>query len=166
MGEIISLLAIACVIILFWNSTQAQNSLSFLTGVMLSKTDRWLGWLTRKSSVCILAVVLMLLAYIRMVRLFDDCNPIVWNIYSLAYYYSFTLVVLSLVLQISDYKILRYLSVIGIYSYSIYLVHGYTFDKFDSPGSIGIATFWGATIAASILFQKNVDFLRIKFQRT
>lgn len=164
-GQIISLFAIACVIILFWNSTQAQNSLSFLTGVMLSKIDRWLGWLTRKSSICILAVVLMPLAYIRMARLLDDCNPIVWNIYSLAYYYSFTLVVLSLVLQISELKAIRNLCVVGIYSYSIYLVHGYTFEYFDTPGFVGIATFFMATIVGSVVFWKIADFLRVKLQR-
>lgn len=164
-GQIISLLAIACVIILFWNSTQAQNSLSFLTGVMLSKNDRWLDWLTRKSSICIMAVALMPLVYIRMARLLDDCNPLAWNIYSLAYYYSFTMVVLSLMLQISELKAVRYLCVVGIYSYSIYLVHGYTFEYFETPGFVGIATFFLATIVGSVVFQKITDFLRVKLQR-
>lgn len=165
-GQIICLLAIACVIIIFWDSTQAQNSLSFLTGVMLTKKDKFLGWLTRKSSICILAVALMPLAYIRMARLLDDCNPLAWNIYSLAYYYSFTLIVLSFMLQISKSKAIRFLCIVGIYSYSIYLVHGYTFEYFDVPGLVGIATFFMATIVMSFVFQKIVDFLRVRMQGT
>lgn len=164
-GQIVCLLTIACVIIISWDSTQAQNSLSFLTGVILSKKERLLYWLTRKSTFFILTASLIPLAYIRVLRLLDDSDLLAWNIYSLAYYYSFTLVVLSLMLQISDFKAVRYLCVVGIYSYSIYLVHGYTFEYFDTPGFVGIATFFLATIVGSVVFQKIADFLRVKMQR-
>ena len=47
-GQILTLFIISCVTIIFWDSTQAQNSLSFLTGVILSKKDRFLDLLTKK----------------------------------------------------------------------------------------------------------------------
>ena len=164
-GQILTLFIISCVTIIFWNSTQAQNSLSFLTGVILSKKDRFLDLLTKKTTLCILAIILIPLAYIRVLRLLDDSDLLAWKIYSLAYYYSFTLVVLSLVLQISELKAIRNLCVVGIYSYSIYLVHGYTFEYFDTPGFVGIATFFMATIVGSVVFWKIADFLRVKLQR-
>lgn len=101
-----------------------------------------------------------------MARLLDDGQPFVWNIYSLAYYYSFTLIVLSLMLRASGLKVVKYLCIVGAYSYSIYLVHGYTFDYFNTPGFIGIATFFLATIVGSLVFQKMADYLRVKLQRT
>lgn len=162
----IALLAVAILTIIFWNSLQAQNSLSFLTGVLLANKDKCLYWLTRKTSIFILIVAFIPLSYIRMARLLDDCHPLVWNFYSLAYYFSFTLIVLSLMLRVSGLKVVKYLCIVGVYSYSIYLVHGYTFDYFNTPGFIGIATFFLATIVGSVVFQKMIDFLRIKMQRT
>jgi peptidoglycan/LPS O-acetylase OafA/YrhL len=161
-GQFVSLLAIACATIIFWDGLYAQNSLSFLTGVVLSKKECYLDRLTRKSSICILVLALIPLAYIRMARLLvvDDCNPIVWNIYSLAYYYSFTLVILSLILHIVEMNTVKYLSVIGVYSYSIYLVHGYTFEYFNSSSIVGIASFFMATFVGSIVFQKISDFTK------
>lgn len=161
-GQFISFLAIACAAIIFWDGLHAQNSLSFLTGVVLSKKECYLDRLTRKSSFCVLALALIPLAYIRMARLLvvDDCNPLVWNIYSLAYYYSFTLVILSLILNIVEMNAVKYLCVVGVYSYSIYLVHGYTFEYFNSSSIVGIASFFAATLVGSIVFQKISDFIK------
>lgn len=140
----IALLLFAGIII--WSvsdSLHAQNAFSFTIGVLLSKmksNDRF--WKRKYMVIGMVACVLLFFLRDYIKNHYHDIR-ILWNGISLLYYSTLVLTVLI------SYKFLsnnsfwlpyRGLSVIGSYSYELYLVHGYAFGILVSPASMSMVS--------------------------
>ena len=89
-------------------------------------------------------------------------GTITWNVFCLFYYYPFVILVLALLLKFLNKVELKFLKQVGIYSYSIYLVHGYTYEMVTNADLTGVVFFFFLTILLSIVFEFIIRWLKAK----
>ena len=152
-------------IICFWTPLRAQNSLSFLIGILFARNEaKFLSFANWKS--LIVAMILSAGIFVvreRVLRIEGFQETIGWNAFSLVYYMTlatFFYIILIMVCKPSNEKLLRGFYMIGLISYEIYLVHGYTYAYLKSSELIRMLLFCVVTLALSHLYQYGFKKLK------
>ena len=157
---------LACILMIcFWTPLRAQNSLSFLIGILFARNEaKFLSFANWKS--LIVAMILSAGIFVvreRVLRIEGFQETIGWNAFSLVYYMTlatFFYIILIMVCKPSNEKLLRGFYMIGLISYEIYLVHGYTYAYLKSSELIRMLLFCVVTLALSHLYQYGFKKLK------
>lgn len=156
--QVTAFILVSVLMICFWTPLRAQNSLSFLIGILFARNEaKFLNFANRKSlmvTTILTAGIFVLREHVLKIEGFQE--KIGWNAFSLVYYMilvTFFYIVLIMVCKPANEKILRGFNMIGLVSYEVYLVHGYTYAYLDSSKLIPMVVFFVATFALSHLYQ-------------
>ena len=157
---------LACILMIcFWTPLRAQNSLSFLIGILFARNEaKFLHFANSKS--LIVTTILsggVFLVRERVLRIEGFQETVGWNVFSLVYYMtlaSFFYIILIMVCKPANEKMLRGFYMIGLISYEIYLVHGYTYAYLKSSELIRMLLFCVVTLALSHLYQYGFKKLK------
>lgn len=152
-GKILCLSLVAIPIVCLWNPTQAQNAFSFVIGVALANKEGLLTKISRWYVVLSIIIISIVTSWIRYSGALTNENHLLWNVYSLVYYLSLTMLSLIVIIRCYGILLLKFLATVGTYSYSIYLVHRYTFEAFSSYSLMIILLFFVSTIGFSVAFE-------------
>ena len=163
--QIAAFILASILIICFWTPLRAQNSLSFLIGILFARNEaKFLSFANWKS--LIVAMILSAGIFVvgeRVLRIEGFQETIGWNAFSLVYYMTlatFFYIILIMVCKPSNEKLLRGFYMIGLISYEIYLVHGYTYAYLKSSELIRMLLFCVVTLALSHLYQYGFKKLK------
>lgn len=151
-GKILCLSLVAIPSVCIWNPTQAQNAFSFVIGVALASKAELLKKISRRYVVLSMIIVAIVTSWIRYSGALTNEEHLLWNIYSLVYYLSLTMLSLIVITRCYGMFSLKFIAIAGAYSYSIYLVHRYTFEAFSSYSLMSIILFFVSTIVFSVAF--------------
>lgn len=147
------------VICVLGDSLHAQNALSFAFGVVLARTSL-LENIVKPRNVFIGLLFCVLFFLMRDFIKNSNVNlPLLWNAISLLYYFSLILTTI-LAYKLISYKRVklpyRAISVIGVFSYELYLVHGYAFMTLDVPANIlSVSGFFVMCVVGSFILNKS-----------
>lgn len=122
------LIAFNLIVFLFWGNIQAEQSLSFMTGVLLAERKDFLRWVEANSgklAICAVVVATMALGakQIAMIRMLMENQPIFEHAVNLLLKFSIAVSVIcgtSHIIKFLNINICRF---IGNISYELYLVH-------------------------------------------
>lgn len=164
-----SFVSVSVLIIMCWKPLQAQNSLSFLIGILFARnegcTTRFVNWK------CLLATLVLsigvFLARERVLKIEGFQDTIGWSVFSLVYYMTFSTFFYMLLMMVVKPKYERYLRglySIGLISFEIYLVHGYTYAYLKDSALLSMALFFVTTYALSHLYQYGVKKFKTKIK--
>ena len=150
---------LACILMIcFWTPLRAQNSLSFLIGILFARNEaKFLSFANWKS--LIVATILsggVFLVRERVLRIEGFQDTVGWNVFSLVYYMTlatFFYIILIMVCKPANEKMLRGFYMIGLISYEVYLVHGYTYAYLKTSDLLPMVVFFVATFVLSHLYQ-------------
>lgn len=150
---------LACILMIcFWTPLRAQNSLSFLIGILFARNEaKFLSFANWKS--LIVATILsggVFLVRERVLRIEGFQDTLGWNVFSLVYYMilaTFFYIILIMVCKPANEKMLRGFYMIGLISYEVYLVHGYTYAYLKTSDLLPMVVFFVATFVLSHLYQ-------------
>lgn len=153
------------VMIVFWTSLRAQNSLSFLIGILFARNEklffRCMNWKTLLVATLMSVGIFMVREHVLRIEGFQD--TIGWSLFSLVYYMTlsaFFFILLMMVCQPKYERWMRGMSLIGLVSYEVYLVHGYTYEYLKNSDFLRVAVFFMTTFALSHLYQYGFKKLK------
>lgn len=156
--QIAAFILASILIICFWTPLRAQNSLSFLIGILFARNEaKFLSFANWKS--LIVATILsggVFLVRERVLRIEGFQDTVGWNVFSLVYYMilaTFFYIILIMVCKPANEKMLRGFYMIGLISYEVYLVHGYTYAYLKTSDLLPMVVFFVATFVLSHLYQ-------------
>lgn len=155
----LSLLLIASIVIwCLFNSLHAQNAFSFVVGVMMAQLKVLESLWKRKYVLIGLVISVVFFIFRDYTKNHYHDIHLLWNSVSLIYYVALimTVVISYKLLSISNVKLpYKGLTIIGVYSYEMYLIHGYAYSVLDTPASVLMVTkFTMICIIGSFLFHK------------
>lgn len=146
----------------FCDALHAQNSFSFAIGVALARQNH-VRQLTKMHHLILLTLCSGLLFFLRdYVKNNGHDIRLLWNGISLLYYTALTMATIVAYKTFTAKGITflaKGLTVIGIYSYELYLVHGYAYGILGTPANLPTITAFAAVcIVASLLLHKTDHF--------
>lgn len=163
--QVATFILASILMICFWTSLQAQNSLSFLIGILFARKEekffRFVNWKSLLAALVMSAGVFLVREYLLKVDGFKD--SVGWSAFSLVYYLTlstFFYIILMMVCQQKGEKYLRGFYAIGLVSFELYLVHGYTYAYLKNSALVSMVLFFVISFALSHLYQYG--FKKIK----
>lgn len=167
--QVTSFILASILMICFWTPLRAQNSLSFLIGILFARNEaKFLNFANWKT--LIVATILsggVFLVRERVLRIKGFQETVGWNVFSLVYYMTlatFFYIILIMVCKPANEKMLRGFYMIGLISYEVYLIHGYTYAYLKTSDLPPMIAFFVATFALSHLYQYGVKKFKTKIK--
>lgn len=167
--QVTSFILASILMICFWTPLRAQNSLSFLIGILFARNEaKFLNFANLKT--LIVATILsggVFLVRERVLRIKGFQETVGWNVFSLVYYMTlatFFYIILIMVCKPANEKMLRGFYMIGLISYEVYLIHGYTYAYLKTSDLPPMIAFFVATFALSHLYQYGVKKFKTKIK--
>ena len=167
--QVTSFILASILMICFWTPLRAQNSLSFLIGILFARNEaKFLNFANWKT--LIVAMILsggVFLVRERVLRIKGFQETVGWNVFSLVYYMTlatFFYIILIMVCKPANEKMLRGFYMIGLISYEVYLIHGYTYAYLKTSDLPPMIAFFVATFALSHLYQYGVKKFKTKIK--
>lgn len=120
-----------------------------------------MNWKTLLVATLMSVGIFMVREHVLRIEGFQD--TIGWSLFSLVYYMTlsaFFFILLMMVCQPKYERWMRGMSLIGLVSYEVYLVHGYTYEYLKNSDFLRVAVFFMTTFALSHLYQ--IGFKKIK----
>ena len=141
---------------------RAEQSLSFLCGILLSYHKEKNYKPTWKNSIIFLLIGFTFLLFKQMTYV-RELPQMALNVVQLLIKFPLGFGIILLSYKIKDYLNHNIFNFLGGISFEIYLIHGYTITMLQKLTFINITLFITLTLVLSIIFKKVIDLINIKF---